>query len=194
MTDVKDNPAQDRKTQAILDAAEAHFAAHGFDAARLSQIAKDAGVAVGTVYLRYQGKAELLSRVLERTEQSFADAMDTADIWQMPFPQRFDAVVRAIFDAASKQENLARLMALTAYAAKENPAEKSRVLGMIEAHISDGVARGELRRDVDLGLGARMAHGMVEGAMREMMADPDRDAGPIIGQIADAFARWLEGR
>lgn len=191
MTDVKDTPAQIKKTEAILDAAKAHFAAYGFEATRLSEVAKDAGVAVGTIYLRYEGKAELLAGVLRRAEQSFADAMDVPEIWKTPFPERFGALVGAIFVAASKEENLAQLMALSAYATKAEEHSKSQVLGMIQAHLQDGVERSELRGDVDLALAARMAHGMVEGAMREMMVKPSRDPEPVIAQIADASARWL---
>lgn len=191
MTDLRDSPAQIRKTEAILDAAKAHFAEHGFEATRLSEVAKDAGVGVGTIYLRYEGKAELLTGVLQRAEQSFANAMDVPEIWKTPFPKRFSALVGAIFVAASKEDSLAQLMALSAYAAKTADRDKLQVLGMIEAHMRDGVERSELRDDVDLALAARMAHGMVEGAMREMIADPFRDSNAVIEQVAEASARWL---
>lgn len=191
MTEVRDSPAQIKKTEAILDAAKAHFAKHGFEATRLSEVAKDAGVAVGTIYLRYEGKAELLTGVLQRTEQSFANAMDIPEIWKTPFPERFSALVGAIFVAASKEESLAQLMALSTYAANTGEHDKSQVLGMIEAHMRAGVEKSELRDDIDLSLAARMAHGMVEGAMREMMANPSRDPEPVIAQIADASSRWL---
>lgn len=176
---------------AILDAAKAHFAESGFEATRLSEVAKDAGVAVGTIYLRYEGKAQLLTGVLRRAEQSFADAMDTPEIWQTPFPQRFGSLVEAIFVAARKEESLAKLMALSTYAAQTGEHDKSQVLGMIEAHMRDGVARSELRGDVDLVLAARMAHGMVEGAMMEMMVNTSREREAVIAQIADASTRWL---
>lgn len=191
MTDVRDSPAQIRKTKAILDAAKAHFAKHGFEATRLSDVAHDAGVAVGTIYLRYEGKAELLAGVLQRAEQSFADAMDAPEIWKTPFPERFSSLVGAIFVAASEEKDLAHLMALSTYAANTGEHEKSQVLGMIEAHMRDGVVRSELRHDVDLVLAARMAHGMVEGAMREIMVNPSRDPKSVIIQIADASSRWL---
>lgn len=191
MTDVIDSPAQMAKTEAILNAAKAHFAERGFEATRLSEIAKDAGVAVGTIYLRYEGKAELLTGVLQRAEQSFSDAMDAPEIWRTPFPKRFGALVGAIFTAAKKEKSLAQLMALSTYAAKTADHDKPQVLGMIEAHLRDGVDRSELRGDVDLALAARMAHGMVEGAMKEAMANPLSDPDAVVEQIADASERWL---
>ncbi len=191
MTEADVSPAQSRKTAAILDAAKRHFAEHGFEATKLSEVAKDAGVAVGTIYLRYEGKAELLSGVLARAEQSFADAIDQKAIWETPFPKRFSALVGTIFEAAGKEQDFARLMALSTYAVNSGTHEKSHVLAAIEAHLQDGVARNELRGDVDLALAARMAHGMVEGAMRALMSDPSRDPGAIIAQIAEASELWL---
>ena len=191
MAPADENPAQSKKTTAILDAAKRHFADHGFEATRLSEVAKDAGVAVGTIYLRYEGKAELLAGVLERAQRSFADAMDDQTIWDTPFPQRFHALIGSIFQAAGAEIDLAALMALSSYAVNAGSHDRSAVLMQIEAHIRDGVTRKELRKDVDLKIVARMAHGMVEGAMREMMAEPSRDPHVIIAHIADASTRWL---
>ncbi|MEL6947541.1 MAG: TetR/AcrR family transcriptional regulator [Pseudomonadota bacterium] len=199
MSDATALSAQDRKTDAILDAAKEHFAVHGFEATKLSAIAKDAGVAVGTIYLRHTGKAQLLSAVLERAERGFSQAMDREDIWDTSFPQRFHAIILAIFEAASREEHLPRLMALSSYAANavtpdksdKSMPEKSNVLGGIEAHLKDGMARKELRSDIDVALAARMAHGLVEGAMRAMMADPARDPADVITETANAATLWL---
>lgn len=190
MTETRLNAAKDKKTAAILRAAKRHFADKGFEETKLSEVARDAGVAVGTIYLRYEGKAELLAGVLAETERSFADAMDRKAIWETSFPKRFGALVGAIFETAGEEKDFARLMALSTYA-KAGAYDKSHVLAGIEAHMRDGVARNELRGDVDLVLAARMAHGMVEGAMREMTADPSRDPAATIAQIADASERWL---
>ncbi|WP_299413963.1 TetR/AcrR family transcriptional regulator [uncultured Sulfitobacter sp.] len=191
MSEIDITPAQTKKTTAILDAAKQHFAARGFEATKLSDIAKDAGVAVGTIYLRYEGKAGLLSGVLERAEKSFAEAMDQEELWEMPFPDRFHSLIAAIFATAGREEDFARLMALSTYAVNSGTHDKSHMLVGIAAHLRDGVQRNELRADVDIPLAARMAHGLVEGAMREMMAEPTRDPEMVITQIADASERWL---
>src|SRR5215217_4751484 len=54
----------------ILSAAERVFAKRGFFAARVSEIAKDAGVADGTIYLYFKSKDDLLISLFEsRMEQ-----------------------------------------------------------------------------------------------------------------------------
>src|SRR5262245_48083101 len=67
-TDARRGPAKrvrarkvdaDTRRQAILDAALSVFAEHGFEAARLDEVAARAGVAKGTLYLYFQHKEAL---------------------------------------------------------------------------------------------------------------------------------------
>src|SRR5215468_8328634 len=53
------------KRERILTAAERVFARRGFFAARVSEIAKDAGVADGTIYLYFKSKDDLLISLFE---------------------------------------------------------------------------------------------------------------------------------
>ena len=53
------------KRERILLAAERIFARHGFFAARVSEIAKEAGVADGTIYLYFKSKDDLLVSLFE---------------------------------------------------------------------------------------------------------------------------------
>ena len=54
------------KESSILDAAEKIFARVGFDGAKVSEIARTASVAEGTVYLYYKNKQDLLAGVVGR--------------------------------------------------------------------------------------------------------------------------------
>ena len=54
------------KESSILDAAETIFAQVGFDGAKVSDIARAASVAEGTVYLYYKNKRDLLAGVVGR--------------------------------------------------------------------------------------------------------------------------------
>ena len=54
------------KESSILDAAEKIFAEAGFDGAKVSDIARAASVAEGTVYLYYKNKQDLLAGVVGR--------------------------------------------------------------------------------------------------------------------------------
>src|SRR5436190_12701843 len=53
------------KRERILVAAERIFARHGFFHARVSEIAREAGVADGTIYLYFKSKDDLLITLFE---------------------------------------------------------------------------------------------------------------------------------
>jgi AcrR family transcriptional regulator len=66
-------PAQKRSAETLgrlLSAAEAAFSERGFAAARLSDIAADAGVTVGAVYARFRDKEALFDAVLRRFHEA----------------------------------------------------------------------------------------------------------------------------
>ena len=164
---------------------------HGFEATKLASVAQDAGVAVGTIYLRYESKAELLDGVLDDVDEAFSRAMDAPSLWETHFPERFSGLIEAAFETARQQEHLAELMALSSFATNASKANNKPMIRKIEEHILDGIARHELRADIDPQLTARMAHGMVEGAMRAMMSGDSRDPQDVVTAISDAYARWL---
>ena len=56
--------ASDRRRQAILDAGLEVFAAHGFAASRLDDVAEKAGVAKGTIYLSFKDKQDLFEQIV----------------------------------------------------------------------------------------------------------------------------------
>ncbi|MFK7753380.1 MAG: TetR/AcrR family transcriptional regulator [Sedimentitalea sp.] len=191
MTKAPQVSSRNKKTDAILDAAQTHFASRGFEATKLAAIARDADVAVGTIYLRFEGKAELLGAVLARVEDAFGAAMDQDDVWDTPFPERFQRIMTAILRTADQEKDLAKLMAMSSFADRPHQDQKNSIFTRIEAHLRDGMAREKLRQDLDPALAAQIAHGMVEGAMRALMLDPERDPKAVVACLADASWRWL---
>src|SRR3954470_18980999 len=75
------------KRRLILDAAELIFARHGFFAAKVSDVAKEAGVADGTIYLYFKSKDELLISLFERRMQQLNTALKAAIAGKSPREQ-----------------------------------------------------------------------------------------------------------
>lgn len=184
-------PNEQAKTSKILEAAQQHFAAHGFDAAKLSDIAKDAGVAVGTIYLRYSGKAELLGAVLSNMENGFCDAMDDPAIWSKPFPQRFEIIMARIIGFADQEKTLGPLMAMAPYGVFDTGRSGDKVRAKIADHLKDGIQKDQLRSDLDASRAAILAHGMVEAAMIDHMMNRSLPKQQIIDELVEASTRWL---
>src|SRR6476659_5828599 len=66
------------KRERILAAAERIFARHGFFAAKVSDVAKEAGVADGTIYLYFKNKDDLLISLFERRMQEVNERLREA--------------------------------------------------------------------------------------------------------------------
>src|SRR3954463_4368696 len=60
-----------RTVAAILDAAERHFLARGYEATKIDEIAADADVAVGSIYNHFESKEGLYAALLERALARF---------------------------------------------------------------------------------------------------------------------------
>ncbi len=63
------------RTRQILDAAMAVFARLGFRQARMDDIAQDAGVSKGTLYLYFKSKDDLIAAILRRIAARELDAV-----------------------------------------------------------------------------------------------------------------------
>ncbi len=64
LSNPRSSPRTEKRTR-IVDAAIEVFAAKGFHSARISDIARLAGVADGTIYLYFRNKEDLLLRIFE---------------------------------------------------------------------------------------------------------------------------------
>ncbi|MDB4975551.1 MAG: TetR family transcriptional regulator [Myxococcaceae bacterium] len=62
----------------ILDAAEQVFAEHGFDEAKMQDIAQAAGIALGTLYTVFPGKTELYGAIQEQRGREILEAIHRA--------------------------------------------------------------------------------------------------------------------
>ncbi len=69
----------------VLDAAGRIFAARGYSATNVEEIAKEAGMAKGTIYLYFKSKEEIFAEVLGRDLQALTDrtieAMSAAEMF-----------------------------------------------------------------------------------------------------------------
>lgn len=179
--------ARDRR---ILAAARHSFAAWGFEATTMGAVAREAGVAVGTLYLRAPTKEALLGRVLEQLEAELARVMEEAAATTPAWADRFPAVFGALLRAVAAMPDLPRLMGLAHHVGPRGPGPiRAWIAGFLRA----GQAAGALR-PMEPELAAAMAFGLVEGAMAAHAERPGRPAEETVAALADAARRWLLAR
>jgi len=76
---------------AILDAAERVFAERGFHVARIQDVAKEARIAVGTVYNHFEQKEDLLRALLEERSAQMVARLAPLPSDPEPFEERLTA-------------------------------------------------------------------------------------------------------
>jgi TetR/AcrR family transcriptional regulator, fatty acid metabolism regulator protein len=154
------------KRERILAAAERIFARHGFFAARVSEVAKEAGVADGTIYLYFKSKDDLLISVFENRMAHVNDQLRAA-IADLPPGEQLRAFIRAYLRMVSDEPTAVEVLTIELRQSSkfmkeyDNPqfADFLRMLGGI---IADGQARGELDAAIPSHVAARMIFGILD--------------------------------
>jgi TetR/AcrR family transcriptional regulator, fatty acid metabolism regulator protein len=154
------------KRERILVAAERIFARHGFFAARVSEIAREAGVADGTIYLYFKSKDDLLISLFENRMKQVNEQLRLA-IADRPPAEQLRAFIRTYLQLVSDEPTAAEVLTIELRQSSkfmkeyDNPqfADFLRMLGGI---IADGQARGELDAAIPSHIAARMIFGIVD--------------------------------
>jgi TetR/AcrR family transcriptional regulator len=80
------HPRSEEKRSRIVEAATAHFAEHGYHAARVGDIATALGIAKGSIFQHFGSKDGLFFEVYKRAVRSFAKYLDApADVCHAGF-------------------------------------------------------------------------------------------------------------
>jgi AcrR family transcriptional regulator len=145
---------QAERRDAILAAALEEFAAAGFAATRLDDVARRAGVAKGTIYLYFRDKESLFQELVRAMLSPIVGAIETAQIRDLPArviaETIADIFVREIF--ATRRKDVIRLI-ITEGARFPKLAEFyyreviERVTAVLRAMLARAAARGELSND-----------------------------------------------
>jgi TetR/AcrR family fatty acid metabolism transcriptional regulator len=177
----------------ILDAAIKVFAEQGFHQSTIAQIAKEAGVADGTIYLYFKNKDDILVQFYEfKTKQVF---------------QRFHDVVTQAGSAEEKLRNLIRAhleafqrdrhMAIVYQAethqrgelGREQIKEMSKMYRDIIAEVVElGQQEGTIRRNLYMGLVKRLINGAVDDVINAwIQTGSDYDLVSMADPLVDLF-------
>src|SRR3954449_6496806 len=77
----------------ILSAALDEFAARGFEAARLDDVARRAGVAKGTIYLYFRDKQSLFQELVRTMLSPLVGAITTAPLQDVPIRAVLEMII-----------------------------------------------------------------------------------------------------
>jgi TetR/AcrR family fatty acid metabolism transcriptional regulator len=155
------------KRDRILSAAERIFARHGFFAAKVSDVAKEAGVADGTIYLYFKSKDDILISLFERRMQQLNETLRAATAKVRSPRDQLRAFVKAYLQLVHDEPSAAEVLTIELRQSSkfmkeyENPqfADFLRLLGGIITAAQD---KGELSSAIPAHIAARMIFGMLD--------------------------------
>ncbi len=174
------------------------FAKKGFHATRVSEVAKAAGVADGTIYLYFKSKDELLVSLFEdRVEKLLAylrEELPTAASASEKLRRIIELQLGLLEGERDLAEVITVILRQSTKLVKEHAAPKfTAYLDAIARVIADGQAAGELRNDVSPHVAARAIFGALDGiTMTWALGKADR--GGLVrasGQLAEMVLRGL---
>lgn len=135
----------ERNRQRIVTAARDAFAEHGLDVP-MEEIARRAGVGVGTLYRRYPTRADLIAAAFEAKMIAYADASRQA--LADPDPWRgFCGYVERICAMQADDRGFTTVLTLTFPTAKQFEADRDRGFADFTTLVERAKVAGKLRAD-----------------------------------------------
>ena len=196
-TTTKERKASDKRER-ILAAAVRVFAKSGFFDARVSDVAKAAGVADGTIYLYFTSKEHLLVSLFEDRVDKLLGFMQN-DLGKIGSAKdKLRRVIEVQLGLLEGERDLAEVITVivrqSSRLLKEYATPKfSAYLDAIARVVAEGQASGEFRTDVSPGLVARATFGALDG-VTFTWALGRAEEGALVraaSQIADILLRGL---
>ncbi|MEZ4460892.1 MAG: TetR/AcrR family transcriptional regulator [bacterium] len=190
------------KRERILDGALKAFARKGFYNTKVSEIASEAGVADGTIYLYFKNKDDLLISLFEDRMEWVIDRLKTElDAVGDSVEERFRRAVELHFQLAIDEPDLSEFITVelrqSAKFMKEYKNPKFLdYLRLLDGLVEDGQKQGVFRADVE----PRLLGRAIFGALDEVLLlltfsrSPNRDVAEMTRQVTEIFIDGLRAR
>src|SRR5512147_1588718 len=190
-------PAADpEKRKRLLHAAIQTFGRRGFHEARIAEIAAEAGVAEGTVYLYFRNKEDLLGCVFDETMDEVLGKARAVRHGEGPATEKLKALVGLHLSFIGQDRDLAsvfqielrRSARLVERFSRSKLAEYFRVLDGV---LKEGIASGELRKELEPRVAVRIIFGAADEILSEWLlsgdSKPVADAEKLVGTLLRGF-------
>ena len=167
----------DRRRQ-LLSAAVTVFADKGFHAARVGDVAEEAGVAYGLVYHYFKSKEELLETIFRTTWTEMLARVREVEDARVPAAEAVRQVTALILRTWRRDPDLVRVLVreVTRNQHVQREIEEiSHAMEALQAIVRKGQETGEFRSDVD----PRLAAVVFYGALEEVLT------GWVMGQLPE---------
>ena len=189
--------AREIKRQRILRAAIEVFASKGFFAARMTDVAHEAEVADGTLYLYFEGKQHLLlsifddvlSRFIDRTRHEIRDLDDPHE--------KLRVLIRLHLETLGRDPSLAHVLQIETRQSRRflhlvTRGRLGEYLSVLREIIEEGQEVGRFRRDISPWLATNIVFGALDElvtswVLADRPSDLLRQLNPLLSFIGEGL-------
>ncbi len=155
------------KPQQIIDAAVRVFARNGYYNSRVSDIAREAGIASGTIYLYFKTKDEILVTLFREKMAAWVEHVRRAIADESDPVARLRKLVSLHFAVLEQNPDLAEVVQVELRQGHKffrgaSAHEVGSYFALIQSILEDGIAAGRIRADVPVKVSTKMLFGAMD--------------------------------
>jgi AcrR family transcriptional regulator len=208
MRETTGTPAGPRgeKRAHILEAATRVFANRGYHGARVSDIAREAGIAYGLVYHYFRNKEEILDTIFAERWGQFLEVVDGIAAGPQPASEKLRQLAALILFAYRRRSDWVKVLVFeiqrtSRFSEPEQVEAVGRLFRGVARIIRAGQEAGELRNDLDANLVCLAFIGaletMITSQVMRVMRLPDQtqdDDDRTVSTVVELFLGGLDAR
>jgi TetR/AcrR family fatty acid metabolism transcriptional regulator len=184
----------DEKYQKIIAAATKIFAQKGFFKAKVSEIAKEAGIADGTVYIYFKRKDDILISLFEEKMQEVLDNMKQQIDLETDTLKKIERFALVHLQLIEGHKDIAEIIQVelrqsSMFMKNYRNTKFLEYLNIISSIIQEGKERGVIREDIIPGIAKRAFFGALDEMSRfwVLSKNPKYDIQTASRQITNFF-------
>ena len=184
------------KPQQILAAAIRVFARKGYYNSRVSDIAREAGIAAGTIYLYFHTKEDILITLFRKNMAEFVSAVWEAIAEERDAIAKVKRLVSLHFEILERHPDLAAIVQVELRHGQKffrGPAtqEIGGYFALIASVLEEGVAKGLFRTDLPVKVAAKMLFGAMDQMATSWVLG--KRGYRLVDTASDVAALFLQG-
>ncbi|APH04145.1 TetR/AcrR family transcriptional regulator [Bacillus weihaiensis] len=181
------------KYRQIIDAAVIVIAENGYHQAQVSKIAKQAGVADGTIYLYFKNKEDILVSLFQEKMGIFIEKIEEEIELKSSAAEKLYSLIEKHFSLLAEDHHLAIVTQLELR--QSNKELRLRInevlkgyLNVVDKIVTAGQETGEFREDLELRLARQMIFGTIDETVTTwVMNDQKYDLPSQAKKVHDLF-------
>ncbi|MGY5388212.1 fatty acid metabolism transcriptional regulator FadR [Bacillus spizizenii] len=188
------------KYMQIIDAAVEVIAENGYHQSQVSKIAKQAGVADGTIYLYFKNKEDILISLFKEKMGQFIERMEEDIKEKTTAKEKLALVISKHFSLLADDHNLAIVTQLELRQSNLELRQKINeilkgYLNILDSILMEGIQSGELKEGLDVRLSRQMIFGTIDETVTTwVMNDQKYDLAALSDSVLELLVSGIHNK